>query len=119
MKLVATCLLLLAVATTANAQAAGNPILKDIQLGNGLYQALKGCHTPKAPLETRDCLMAYAYISGVIDNDNNISPPSSTVIWEQAFDIVEDYLTHRPEKRQLASVILIKAAFKEASWWRK
>lgn len=117
MKLIAGILLLLVMASATNSQSAGYTILRDIQLGNGLYQALQGCHTPKTPFETRNCFIAYAYISGVIDNDKNIFPPA-TVIWGQAFDIVNDYLAHHPERRQLTSVVLIRAAFKEAGWWK-
>lgn len=117
MKFIACSWLLLTFCASANPQSAADTILRDIQLGNGLYEALKGCHTPKAPLESRNCFIAWAYISGVADNDKNILPPSG-VIWQQMFDIVQDYLAKHPEKRQLTSVVLIKAACKEAGWWK-
>ena len=117
MRLIAGTLLLLVMASAAFAQSAQDTILREIQLGNGLYQALQGCHASKTPLENRNCFIAWGYVSGVADNDNNILPPSG-IVWQQMFDVVEDYLAKHPEKRQLTSVVLIKAACKEVGWWK-
>lgn len=115
MKTIAGSLLLLAIAAAAHAQSAD--ILSNIRYGNGLYQALKECETQKTTIESMDCFAAYGYIGGVRDNDANIVVPADAR-WEQAFDIVRDFLEHHPEKRQRASVVLIRTAFKEVGWWK-
>ena len=117
MKLVAVSFLLLALSVVANAQSTRVSIISRIRHGNDLYQALQECDSLKTPIENDDCFLAYGYISGVADSDAKILMPSDAT-WKQAFEIVRNYLTQHPERRQLASVILIRAAFKEAGWWR-
>lgn len=91
--------------------------LDKMRYGNGLYKALQGCSAQETLVESYDCFMAYGYISGVRDNDANILVPADTT-WQQAFEIVETYLAKHPERRQLASVVLIRTAFREAGWWK-
>ena len=114
MKLIATSLLLLALSAAASAQS---PNGLDIHHGNGLYKALQGCATQETRVETYNCFLAYGYISGVRDSDVNILLPADGT-WQQAFEIVETYLAKHPERRQLASVVLIRTAFRGAGWWK-
>ena len=115
MKMIAGSLLFFAICHSAYAQP-GN-ILSDIRYGNGLYRALKECEAQKTAIESMDCFAAYGYIGGVRDNDANILVPADAR-WEQAFDIVRDFLENHPEKRQLASVVLIRTAFRAVGWWK-
>jgi hypothetical protein len=116
MKLIAGSFLLLALSAVANAQSSTSPLNK-LRQGNGLFEALRECDTQKSLVESYDCFSAYGYISGVSDNDANILIPAEAT-YKQAFEIVETYLAKHPEKRQLASVILIRTAFKEVGWWK-